>query len=92
MLGRLCDETLQLLLLLSLLAIATLQPTLGGVVHIGLLVFLKLREELGDAADGRCLAVLGRIIGSFNPSQGWSRRKQREQVGGELVCHYAIST
>ena len=92
MLRRFCDELLQHLLLLSLLAIAALQPTLSGIINIGLLVFLKLGKKLGDATDRCCLAVLGRIVGCFNPSQGWSRRKQREQVGGKLVCHCALSS
>lgn len=43
MIGRFSEERLQLLLLLSLLAIAGLQPTLSGVVNISLFVLLELR-------------------------------------------------
>lgn len=87
MIGRFSEERLQFLLLLSLLAIAGLQPTLSGVVNIGLLILLKLREKLCDTGDGYCPAMLRRMIGRIDESQRWSRREEREQVGGELVGH-----
>lgn len=73
--------------LLSLLAIAHLQPALGGLVDVRLLVLLQLGQESSDASDGGCPALLGRIVRGFYPSQRRARGKERQQVRGELVRH-----
>lgn len=73
--------------LLSLLPIAHLQPALGGLVHVRLLVLLQLGQKSGDASDGGCPALLGRMVRGFYPSQRRSRGEERQQVRGELVRH-----
>lgn len=88
---RLGKELLHSLLLLSGLAVAGLQPALGGLVVVGLLVFLQLGQEGRDAADGRGFAKLRRMVRGLDPSQRRSRREERKQVGGELVGHRARS-
>lgn len=78
--------------LLPLLPILHLEPTLSRLVNIGILILSELWEKGGDTRDGRGLANLRRMIWGHNPSQGWSRRKKGEQVGGEFIRHRDMST
>lgn len=88
-LGRIRNLLFCSVLLLLPLAIALLQPALSRVVAVCLLVLLELWEKGRDSGDGRSLAVLGRMIRGVDPSQGWTRREERKQVGGKLVGHGA---
>lgn len=86
-LGSFGNKLLSGFLLLSDLAVALLQPALGGVVFVLALVLGKRGEESGDSIDGSCLALLGCLITRRDPSKGRSRCKKREKIGRQLVRH-----
>lgn len=87
-LGTLCQQFRLALTLLQLLAIAGLQPTLCGDVVVAVLVCSKMGKILGEAANLGGLSFLGSVVGRRQPSQRRSRRKEREEVGWELVRHF----
>lgn len=90
--GDLLLKTLLRSLLLQLLAVAHLQPTLGRDVAILILVRVERRQVIGQASDGSSLALLGRFVGVFDPSQRRPGRKKRKKLRGQFVRHRASSS
>lgn len=86
-LGSFGNKLLGGFLLLSDLAVALLQPALGGMVFVLALVLGKGGEESGDSVNRSCLALLGGLVTGRDPSKGRPRRKKREKVGRQLVRH-----
>jgi hypothetical protein len=64
-----------------------LQPTFGGFVYVGLLVFLELRKEGRESSDGSCLAFFRRVVRRRHPPQRWTRSEEREEIGRQFVSH-----
>lgn len=91
-LGTLGQQLLQSLLLFALLAVARLQPALGRVILVLLLVGLHGRKEVGDGGDEGRLALFGSNIAGRHPAQRWPGREEREEVRREPICHCRFLT
>lgn len=90
--GDLLLKTLLRSLLLQLLAVAHLQPALGWDVAILVFVRVERRQVIGQATDGGSLALLGRFVGVFDPSQRRPGRKKRKKLRRQFVRHRASSS
>ena len=83
------QELLLPLLLLQSDAVLALQPRLGWLINIGLLILLKLWEKGGEASDGSGLALLRRMVSRRHPSESWTRREKGEEVWRKFIGHAA---
>jgi hypothetical protein len=76
-------QVLLFLLLFELLAIALLQPAVGGHIAVVVFVFPQRLEVLAHATNLGRAALLRRVVGRLNPSQRRPRGEQVQQHRGE---------
>src|ERR1700749_3068021 len=84
----LCERLLDTFLLLLLLPVVLLQPALGRLERVILLVVFERGEVLADASDGCGAPMLRGVVAWREVSQGRTRREEREEIRRQFVRHF----
>lgn len=79
------ESLLELLLLLLLEPVLALEPAFGWDIVV--VVFFESLQIAAYALDLHGLALLGRMVGRWEVAKRRARRKERQEVGRQLVRH-----
>lgn len=64
----------------------------GGVVGVNITqnTYLEVVEKVADADVAACLLLVRQLVGGRQEGQRIARRKQRQQIGRQVLRHYSV--